>query len=111
MEKKIPIDSYVAMIAGDDSYSGASLFSKKEKKKYVVPVYQRPYSWNETNIDDFLHTIIDGFYKNEMKFFGTMQFNVDKVNDKSIRYQIVDGWTTENDYNAFVCETFRYFIR
>lgn len=91
MEKKIPIDSYVAMIAGDDSYSGASLFSKKEKKKYVIPVYQRPYSWNETNIDDFLHTIIDGFYKNEMKFFGTMQFNVDKVNDKSIRYQIVDG--------------------
>lgn len=64
VEKKIPIDSYVAMIVGDDSYSGASLFSKKEKKKYVIPVYQRPYSWNETNIDDFLHTIIDGFYKN-----------------------------------------------
>ena len=36
MEKKIPIDSYVAMIAGDDSYSGASLFSKKEKKKFNI---------------------------------------------------------------------------
>lgn len=91
MNDRIPINSYVAMIASNESYEGECLFSKDEKKKYVIPVYQRPYSWNESNIDDFLQTIIDGFYKNEMKFFGTMQFNVDKVDGVKTRYQIVDG--------------------
>ena len=87
MNDRIPINSYVAMIASNESYEGECLFSKDEKKKYVIPVYQRPYSWNESNIDDFLQTIIDGFYKNEMKFFGTMQFNVDKVDGVKTRYQ------------------------
>ena len=56
-------------------------------QEYVVPVYQRPYSWEENQIDDFLSTIIDGYRNNKQKiFFGTMQFNeVDRV------LQIVDG--------------------
>jgi len=91
MEKNIPVDSYVAMIAGNNNYNGECLFSTKYKKNYVIPVYQRPYSWGESNIDDFLQTIMDGFYSNEMKFFGTMQFNVDFDGEVKNRFQVVDG--------------------
>lgn len=80
------------MIAGDDNYDKPCIFSKKYKdRKYVIPVYQRPYSWDENNIDDFLQTIMDGFNNScEMKFFGTMQFNVGKENE-TLEFQIVDG--------------------
>ena len=28
-----------------------------EGKKYSIPIYQRPYSWEEKNIKDFLESI------------------------------------------------------
>ena len=27
--------------------------------KYLIPAYQRPYEWNEKNIDDFLDLVIN----------------------------------------------------
>lgn len=92
MKNKTPINSYVAMIASEiyDSNDTPCLFSKNVTYKYKIPVYQRPYSWEENNIDDFLQTIMDGFNNNsEMKFFGTMQFNVNGNEEKE--YEIVDG--------------------
>lgn len=78
MSVKLPIDSCVSLInSGDDCLT---------KNKYRVPAYQRPYSWGEEQIDDFLKTIIDGFNEDASKFFGTMQF-VDGGND----YEVVDG--------------------
>lgn len=66
------------------------------KGKYRIPVYQRPYEWDEKNIDDFLTSIFDNFKDmiNEKKnsrpiFFGTIQLNkeskIDEIED------IVDG--------------------
>lgn len=58
------------------------------KGKYKIPVYQRPYEWEEKNIDDFLSSIFDG-YKEQSKpiFFGTIQLNHE--NNEVI--DIVDG--------------------
>ena len=49
-------------------------FGKKGLASFVfhIPAYQRPYSWGEDQIDEFLKTIIDGFNDNTLKFFGTM---------------------------------------
>ena len=78
MSTNLPISSGVSLInAGEERLTGS---------KYRIPAYQRPYSWSEENIDDFLKTIIDGFNENSSKFFGTMQFVV-----KSTEYEVVDG--------------------
>ena len=58
-----------------------------EGERYRIPIYQRPYSWEEKNIKDFLESIFDAFKEfNEKKcktnakpvFFGTIQFDRNK---------------------------------
>lgn len=57
------------------------------RRKYSIPVYQRPYAWGEEQIDDFLNTVYEGYLGGKKKcFFGTMQFN--EVNDN---LEVVDG--------------------
>ncbi|ETO96425.1 PF03235 family protein [Lachnoanaerobaculum sp. MSX33] len=68
-----------------------------EKERYSIPIYQRPYSWEEKNIKDFLESIFDAFKEvNEIKsetnakpvFFGTIQLDLNK-DDNTL--DIVDG--------------------
>ena len=69
-----------------------------EGERYRIPIYQRPYSWEEKNIKDFLESIFDAFKEvNEKKcktnakpvFFGTIQFDRNKENKNIL--DIVDG--------------------
>ncbi|MCC5917547.1 MAG: DUF262 domain-containing protein [Cryomorphaceae bacterium] len=63
------------------------------KKKYVVPIYQRPYSWNQKNVEKLLKDLRDSFQTpegviiNEPLFIGTMQLGKPKDNN----YEVVDG--------------------
>jgi len=68
-----------------------------ERERYSIPIYQRPYSWEEKNIKDFLKSIFDAFKEvNEIKcktnakpvFFGTIQLDLNK-DDNTL--DIVDG--------------------
>ena len=68
-----------------------------EGERYSIPIYQRPYSWEEKNIKDFLESIFDAFKEvNEEKckanvkpvFFGTIQ--LDRNQDDNT-LDIVDG--------------------
>ena len=67
------------------------------RERYSIPIYQRPYSWEEKNIKDFLASIFDVFKEvNEIKsetnvkpvFFGTIQLDFNK-DDNTL--DIVDG--------------------
>ena len=74
----LPISSEVSLINdGENCLSGMDFY---------VPAYQRPYSWGEDQIDDFLKTITDGFIEDKPAFFGTMQFDV-----VSSELYVVDG--------------------
>ena len=68
-----------------------------EGERYSIHIYQRPYSWEEKNIKDFLESIFDAFKEvNEEKckanvkpvFFGTIQLDLNK-DDNTL--DIVDG--------------------
>ena len=68
-----------------------------EGEGYNIPIYQRPYSWEEKNIKDFLESIFDAFKEvNEIKsetnakpvFFGTIKLDLNK-DDSTL--DIVDG--------------------
>ena len=65
-------------------------------EKYRIPAYQRPYEWDEKNLDDFLTSIFDGYSEaeetglsNKPVFFGTVQLN--KESEDSDALDIVDG--------------------
>jgi len=87
-----------------ESYT-CTLLPKKEKAvldsktKYIIPVYQRPYCWNEGQLKSFINDIFKGFWGNnkdinnqEPMFIGTMQLSVKKYIDKNEYEQlIIDG--------------------
>ncbi len=70
----------------------------QEKLKYIIPVYQRPYSWGETQIETFINDIFISFWGTEKKsesesiFIGTMQLSEKKYSEENNDYQeIIDG--------------------
>jgi len=96
MEKKYPITPSVKRLFADDK--NQCIFHKENK--YVIPRYQRPYSWEEEQISEFLETLLDGFdpddttIKPEQVFFGTMQFNLKEAKkdcNQDKTKDIVDG--------------------
>ncbi|MDJ0775392.1 MAG: DUF262 domain-containing HNH endonuclease family protein [Mastigocoleus sp. MO_167.B18] len=71
----------------------SDLFSVK--KKYVVPRFQREYSWTREKVSELWDDIVsnisindDGSYKHEEYFIGSLVLIGD---DKSVSMQIVDG--------------------
>jgi len=55
-------------------------------KNYIIPIYQRPYSWNEEQIRRLFNGIILAFKRDEPYFLGTMQ-----VIHQNGSYEVVDG--------------------
>ncbi len=61
---------------------------------YIIPIYQRPYSWKETQVEKFISDIFKSFWGNnkttpdEPMFIGTMQLS--KIN-KNNEQDIIDG--------------------
>ena len=67
-------------------YGKEGLFN--EERKYIVPEYQRDYSWGEEQLKSFAESIYRAI-KGEKVFMGTVQFSKENVDDKA--YDIVDG--------------------
>ena len=89
------INTYTYTLS-DTKSSAKSLI--QEKLKYIIPVYQRPYSWGETQIETFINDIFISFWgtekksKSESMFIGTMQLSEKKYSEENNSYQeIIDG--------------------
>jgi hypothetical protein len=55
-------------------------------KNYIIPIYQRPYSWNEEQIRRLFIGIILAYKRDEPYFLGTMQ-----VIPQNGSFEVVDG--------------------
>jgi uncharacterized protein with ParB-like and HNH nuclease domain len=94
-EKSFQIKSYTYNIY-DSNPQNSSLL--QEDLQYVIPVYQRPYSWTEANIENFVNDIfisywgVDKISSPESMFIGTMQLG-DKKYFKEGMYaqEVIDG--------------------
>lgn len=59
-----------------------------EDKRYIIPPYQRPYSWNSDNAEQLIDDIFQSFKANEEEYFiGSMIC----INKGKNLYEVVDG--------------------
>jgi len=62
---------------------------------YIVPIYQRPYSWKEEQVEQLINDIFTGFWSEDKPqpiFIGTMQLSERKyIDDKEYEQYIIDG--------------------
>jgi hypothetical protein len=56
---------------------------------YVVPAYQRPYSWKRDNVQQMLEDIWEAFQENDPEYFIGSLITIEKERDR--RYDVVDG--------------------
>ncbi|MBN2894645.1 MAG: DUF262 domain-containing protein [Campylobacterales bacterium] len=66
--------------------------------RYVVPIYQRPYSWGESQIKKLLNDLMRSFWgsdcrsESEPMFIGTMQLSkAVAIENEGRRHDIIDG--------------------
>ena len=92
---KFEINTYTYNII-DRNLQKRSLINQNQQ--YVIPVYQRPYSWEESQIEVFLNDIFITFWgsdktsQKESMFIGTMQLSDKKFADNGKSYQeVIDG--------------------
>lgn len=81
-------------------------------KYYIIPDYQRGYSWTDKQIDDFWNDIIQAQRSNQKHYFGTLYL---KYNNETEYYEMIDGqqrlttlfvllillYEDTDDYNSF----------
>lgn len=85
---------------GINSYTATLVKSKKENSihiinngKWIIPIYQRPYSWEEKEVEKLLRDIFNSYWGQnyivvkEPMFIGTMQVS----NSKSEKRDVIDG--------------------
>lgn len=65
--------------------------------KFVIPIYQRPYSWTDEQLRKFISDIFTSFWGNdgisneEPMFIGTMQLSTKNINNE----QDIFRWSTK----------------
>lgn len=67
--------------------------------KYIIPIYQRPYSWSEKEIIPFINDLFNNYLgidisekSSEPMFIGTMQLSEKKYVDKNeYEQEVIDG--------------------
>ena len=80
-----PMESKIAGLVKNDEVNN---FIFGREKNYIIPEYQREYSWGEVQIESFITSIkraIDG----ENVFMGTLQFSCESKNPSELH--IIDG--------------------
>lgn len=75
----------------DARASNITRFIDGTDKKFIIPVYQRPYSWKRANCEQLLKDL-EAVYKNDypLHFFGSLVY-VEEDTGGVNEYLIIDG--------------------
>ena len=92
---KFSINSYTSTLMSSDGYK--SVFDTSTR--FVIPIYQRPYSWGEKEIKPFISDLMNNYLGKDRKgensepmFIGTMQLSEKKYIDKNeFEQEVIDG--------------------
>ena len=92
-DKSFSIIAKTCTLKYNSQENGDTIFA--DNLKYIIPIYQRPYSWTDEQIRKFLSDIFLGYWGSdgsiilEPMFIGTMQLaEKDKIKNEQ---QVIDG--------------------
>lgn len=94
-EQSFSISAKTCTLKYNNQEKGGTILG--EQIKYVVPIYQRPYSWSSEQIKKFISDIFvsyrssEGEIIEEPMFIGTMQLSEIKIKDNNQVQDIIDG--------------------
>lgn len=74
-------------------------FFENSQKCYIIPVYQRAYSWEKDNWATFLNDLLEQIQGNNNYFFGNLLL---EVISKNKQYEIIDGQQRITTLTIFV---------
>ena len=81
------------------------LLNGKDDAKYLIPLYQRNYAWEEKEIEQLLQDIIDKSSDIDSKYYlGTLIVD-EKIRNNETIFEIIDGQqrpTTLTLINAYI---------
>jgi len=60
-----------------------------EQNRYEIPPYQRPYSWKEENVEQFLDDVYESFEAQDKEYFIGALITIERKKDRL--YEVVDG--------------------
>lgn len=86
MSKNLGVDSLPCTING---FLGSTQVGKSEKV-FIIPPYQREYTWSSEEWSEFYEDLIDSHDNTRDHFIGTFMFIKSKERDE-MEYQVVDG--------------------
>ena len=94
--KKFEINAKTCTLKINNQLNGGTILN--ENIKYIIPIYQRPYSWTNEQISKFINDIFYSYWGsdnkviNEPMFIGTMQLSEKKfIDNNKFVQEIVDG--------------------
>jgi hypothetical protein len=91
--KKFSIDAKTCTLKYNSQNGNSTMLG--DDTKYIIPIYQRPYSWTNEQIKKFFSDIFLGYWGTDGKvikepmFIGTMQLT--EKNSEKNEQQIIDG--------------------
>ena len=62
---------------------------RNQQHTYVIPDYQRPYSWGKKEIDEYIDDVLDAYRRQHAEYFLGSFILIEK--DKGREFDIVDG--------------------
>jgi uncharacterized protein with ParB-like and HNH nuclease domain len=68
---------------------------------FNIPIYQRSYSWDKSNLQDFLTDLINQ-YKDRKYFFGSFLFHINGTREEFTIIDIVDGQQRLTTFIIFI---------
>ena len=80
------------LLSSEEDISRQAILSKN--RQYQIPIYQRPYSWNENNLRRLMEDLRDAVKNQEPIFMGTMQLSEPiPLNPSGTKhaYDVIDG--------------------
>ncbi len=90
--KSFSISAKTCTLKYNSQLNGEGILS--DDVKYIIPIYQRPYSWSYEQVKKFLSDIFSSYWGNEGQiveepmFIGTMQLSIKNANNEQ---DIIDG--------------------
>lgn len=69
------------------------LLADKKTRLYMIPIFQRPYDWGETELEQFLEDLLSSYRKNKRMFIGTMQLSAKRCLSPRGEFfqEVIDG--------------------